>query len=316
MSNRYRPMTLPAAIMAVLCVAAAGAPAAYGDDPRTASGEVSALIIGPLRSELATVPLAAQSLPVAEPAPSRRGYALRYSAAAPVFADDIVSARPAAARFAGSVLTAAGSDMISRDALAAFSAPQTRLAVTPNGGWVSLSLIDGAQPGSARLSFDADFAETAGRALTPELAARHRRMALNYEGSFDASGGRDGLDVGVSPRAGVSLGQDGTSAQAGATVRFGQYLGALDNDRPAWWFFAGADRQAVLYDPGQGFDMRGALVMQPYAMVGDAQAGIAVRVGATDVSLAYVHRETEYSMPQQSWDTSEGFAAFSLTWKR
>ena len=135
-------------------------------------------------------------------------------------------------------------------------------------------------------------------------------------GACNAPGGSDGLDIGLSPRAGVSIGEDGPAAAAGATVRLGQYLDEFEDGRPSWWFFAGADRQAVLYDPGQGFDMRDALAMEPYAMVGDAQAGVAMRLRGADVSLAYIHRETRYALPQQSWETNEGFAAFSLTWRR
>lgn len=188
-------------------------------------------------------------------------------------------------------------------------------ATIPSGGRFSITMVEPDLPGAANLAYNPDYAEAVGRSLNPALAERNGRMAFNYEGSFDAPGGADGLDLGLAPRAGVSVGEDGSAARAGATVRLGQYVGALEADRPAWWFFAGADRQAVLYDPGQGFDVRDALVMQPYAMVGDAQAGIAVRVRGADLSLAYVHRETRYSMPQQSWDTSEGFAAFSLTLK-
>ena len=141
-------------------------------------------------------------------------------------------------------------------------------------------------------------------------------MAVRYESSFAAPGNAEGLDVGLSPRAGVSLADNGAAAaEAGATVRLGRFVDA-DFDRPAWWFFAGADRQAVMYDPHQGFDVRDALAMEPYAIVGDAQAGVAMRMGGADLSVAYVHRETEYALPQQSWETSEGFAAFSLTWRR
>ncbi len=142
-------------------------------------------------------------------------------------------------------------------------------------------------------------------------------MTLRYETTFDSRGGLDGLDVGLAPRAGVSIGQNGPAAEAGATVRLGQYLDeGFGEDRPAWWLFAGADQQAVMYDPGAGFNMRNAFAMGPYATVGDAQVGIAARFGGADISFAYIQRETRYALPTESWETSEGFAAFSLTLRR
>lgn len=295
-------------------LACAGSALAQGETPVEASGEVSALIQGPLQAELeAPRPLA----PSASQLPALSSYYTARFTADLYERGSARAARPSgAAGFAGALLTARATDTITRDSLSAFSAPSALLAQTPSGGRLSLSISEGFAPGAARLGFDPDYAETVGQAINPALLPDHRNMAVSYEGSFDAPGGADGLDVGLSPRAGIALGDDGPAARAGATVRFGRYLGDLDDDRPAWWFFAGADRQAVLYDPGQGFDIRGAFAMQPYAMVGDAQAGVAVRVGATDVSLAYVHRETRYALPQEDWETSEGFAAFSLTWKR
>lgn len=270
------------------------------------------MIMGPLEAEF--VNLSAMQTVSPQIRPPARHYRLRYEPRA--FATPAPgAARPSASLFAGSVLAARSTDLITRDGLSAFSAQPAVLAYTPSGGAVTLSVFDGANPSSARLAYDPLYAESVGRAINPDLADGSRSMALGYEGSFNAPGGSDGLDFGVSPRAGVSIGEDGPAARAGATVRLGQYLDAFESSRPAWWLFAGADRQAVMYDPGQGFDVRDALAMQPYAMVGDAQAGVAVRVGAADVSLAYVHRETRYSMPQQGWETSEGFAAFSLTWK-
>ena len=304
---------LGAALTAALTAALVAGIAAPSAEARQASRDTSAMILGPLRAELdaprPTAP-AAVDLPAAAP-----GLSLRYFDNAVRFVEPLDSPAPAAASLAGAVLSVRTPDPATRYGLSAFSGRSAVLARTPAGSQLSVSFSE-APSGVARLAFDPASAQSAGRALDPTFSARHRNMAVNYEAFFDAPGRDGGLDVGVSPRAGVALGDDGTAARAGATVRLGQYLGELENDRPAWWFFAGADRQAVLYDPGQGFDVRGALAMQPYAMVGDAQAGVAVRVGSADVSLAYVRRETRYALPQQDWETSEGFAAFSLTWKR
>lgn len=311
--HNTRYLAPAAAALSAAVLACAGAQAQKAEGPE-ASAEMSDLILGPLRAELDAPRPAA--LPAIQLSASSSAYALRYAPSARSFGPDASASAPGAAVFAGALLNARATDAITRDGLSAFSARPAVLAETPSGGRVSVSISEGWAPNAARLGFDPDYAETAGRALNPALLPDHRNMALSYEGFFDSPGGADGLDVGLSPRAGIALGDDGTAARAGATVRFGRYLGELEADQPAWWFFAGAERQALLYDPGQGFDVRGALAMQPYAMVGDAQAGVAMRVRGADVSFAYVHRETRYALPQEDWETSEGFAAFSLTWKR
>jgi hypothetical protein len=222
-----------AALSAALLTCAA-AQAAEADDPRSASREMSALIMGPLRAELdAPRPAPPPAVDLQSPSSS---YTLRYAANAPALNSGSDPAAPAAAAFAGALLTARASDAITRDGLSAFAARQAVLAQTPAGGRVSLSISQGWAPSAARLNFDADYAETAGQALNPALLPDHRNMAVSYEGFFDAPGGAEGLDFGVSPRAGIALGDDGPAARAGATVRFGRYLGEFENDRPAWWF--------------------------------------------------------------------------------
>lgn len=284
--------------------------AAIGQAPTSRearSADARSMILGPLVAEMARAPGAASP---ATPDIS----ALRFSAdIAPTFSLRTRYAPAPAASLAGSLLTARARDSVSRDALAPFAAPYATLADLGTSRF-AVSLVDGDRPGASRLGFDPAYGESAGRAFGVE--ERTRRMAVRYESSFAAPGNAEGLDVGLSPRAGVSLADNGAAAaEAGATVRLGRFVDA-DFDRPAWWFFAGADRQAVMYDPHQGFDVRDALAMEPYAIVGDAQAGVAMRMGGADLSVAYVHRETEYALPQQSWETSEGFAAFSLTWRR
>lgn len=269
------------------------------------SSETSAMIVGPLMQEFGVAGLDAR-------AAARTGVPLALRGdPAPRFTD--APARGEASRFAAEALSA-------RDAagagagVASFSGADATLATTPSGGRVSVSMFDTARPGAAAQAFSPDLVEIDGLRLAAP-AARDQSLAVRYEARFDSPGGADGLDVGLAPRAGVSFGDAGPAAEAGATVRLGRYLDAVD-EAPSWWFFAGADRQALLYDPSEGFKVRQAFAMQPYAVVGDAQAGVAMKVRGADVSLAYVHRETTYSLPNDSWETSEGFAAFTLTFKR
>lgn len=278
-----------------------------------ASDDMRDLILGPLRAELQ-----------ASQASSVRPHDYRFisgssgahfNASAASWTDAAERSRPAAARFAAAGLSAA-TGLTGVEDLAVFQSPGATLLESESGSRLSIALLDRREPDAALLALSDSYAEIAGSPLDPAGPDR-RRMALRYEVMFDAPGGADGLDFGLVPRAGVSIGQDGPAAEAGATVRLGQFIGdGFGEDRPAWWLFAGADRQAVLYDPGQGFNMRNAFVMEPYAMVGDAQAGVAARFGGADFSLAYVQRETRYALPTESWDTSEGFAALSLTWRR
>jgi len=227
--------------------------------------------------------------------------------------EDASKVRPRASQFAVEFANASAQGE-SDPAFSGLDAGSYTLAQTPNGGRVSIALFDAQDPNAARRAFDRQYAEAGGhRLIAPEN--QPRALALRYERSFDSAGGFDGLDVGVAPRAGVALASTGAAAEFGGTVRLGQYLGELE-DRPRWWVFAGADRQALLFDPSRGLDVMNAFAMEPYAVVGDAQAGVAARIGAADLSLAYVRRETTFSLPNDSWEQSEGFVAFTFSMRR
>ncbi|MCH8489083.1 MAG: DUF2219 family protein [Oceanicaulis sp.] len=296
--------SLPAAALAV-ALAGAGAQAS----PADLRPSVIAPLLEELRASPQPDPATASAL---EPLGSVSG--LRFDARDEGFSLPSGMVRPRASRLASGLLSARA-PVIARDMLAGFEASETVLASTPAGGRFTVSFLNGETPSAMTLAFGEDYAEAAGYALAG-ARDRPRRMTLRYEGAFDTPG-QSGLDIGLSPRAGVSVGDYGPAAQAGATVRLGRFIGADAGwSRPAWWLFAGADRQALLYDPGSGISALGAMTIAPYAMVGDAQAGIAMRLGGADLSLAYIRRETTYSLPAQSWDTDEGFAAFSLTLRR
>ncbi|MGD2132795.1 MAG: DUF2219 family protein [Maricaulaceae bacterium] len=82
----------------------------------------------------------------------------------------------------------------------------------------------------------------------------------------------------------------------GAVYRFGESLSAprADSEIEGLYFFAGADAQAVTWRLTGGdrdaVDMR----LEDYSMVGDAQAGVALRLGAGDLSFGVIHREIRY----------------------
>ncbi|WP_270375098.1 hypothetical protein [Marinicauda sp. Alg238-R41] len=219
------------------------------------------------------------------------------------------STRPNVTRFAAEALDAR-SPLFGRRGVSGFSGREATLESSGNSR-VIVSISEANDPSNLFSNVSPDYVEAGGMRVAGIGEDRARSMGLSYETRFDAVGRDNSLDVGIAPRAGVSLGQFGPSYEAGATLRVGQYVKEELEGRPAWWLFAGADRETVMFDPGEG--LSNSFAYGETAMVGDAQAGVAMRFYGADLSVAYVHRETTYSIPTHSWETSEGFAAFSLS---
>ncbi|MBR9825943.1 MAG: lipid A deacylase LpxR family protein [Alphaproteobacteria bacterium] len=139
-------------------------------------------------------------------------------------------------------------------------------------------------------------------------------VAVNYENSFDAPGDAEHLDVSITQRAGVSLGEDGSAAGAGAELRVGHHLRETLEDEPRWYLFAGADRRALLYNPAEGTDFQEAMALTRREVVGDAQAGMAVRIGEVDLALSYVMRDYRHIAGTDNYDEEEQFAAVTVNW--
>ncbi|WP_169336693.1 lipid A-modifier LpxR family protein [Woodsholea maritima] len=235
----------------------------------------------------------------------------------PPYQDD-VRLEPVAARFTRHYLDAQIAHDYRSPRLVDFGQEAT-LAEAEDGRRIVLSLFNPSKPGALLNATQSQFNDDLNAGLFSEGRRQDTFSAvgLRYEWALDAPGGESGLDYGWTPRAGVAIADGGTATQAGASVRLGQYLDFdQDGERPAWYFFAGADQTTVVYDVSEGLNMRSAFSMNSQAIVGDAQAGFAMRFGEADLSVAYIHRETNYSLPNHSWDTSEGFGAFTLTWRR
>ncbi len=208
---------------------------------------------------------------------------------------------------ASSVLAETGSD---NAALTAFSGQSTAINAFDGGARIEVRVF---QPTlltrSDRLFDPASGIDPA--VIQPERE-RRSSVAVDYVTRFESYGGADGLDLTIEPHAGVSFGPEGSGAGAGAELRVGRYL-RQDAARPSWYFFAGAERRALLYDPAEGWNMRGAMTLEPYAVVGDAQAGVAMRLGENDLSFAYVRRERTARIGIDDYDAADDFAAFSLS---
>jgi hypothetical protein len=129
------------------------------------------------------------------------------------------------------------------------------------------------------------------------------------------------LDIELMPRASLRFDDESSSAVVGALVRIGDDL-RDDSDLASntWYMFAGADAEAVTYEPNSISRLtRGQLHLQDRIIVGDAQAGVGYRIGDADVSLGYFRREvTSFGreVESNSVSFSEDAAALSFTWRR
>lgn len=124
----------------------------------------------------------------------------------------------------------------------------------------------------------------------------------------------DGIDFVLRPRASFRFDDESSSAIVGAVVEIGEDLRrGSDMKTNTWYFFAGADAEALTYSPdGVRQLSSGRFHLQDRIIVGDAQAGLGYRIGDADVSLSYLRREAN----AEGFSYNEDAAALSFTWKR
>lgn len=219
---------------------------------------------------------------------------------------------PSAARVALSALSM-NADPFGGAPLSAMSSPQGQRIDLGEAGTLEVAVLDNRGEDPAHRLFAPD-----GSAYSPVIidrGAREATVAVNYERPFETTGGSEDLDLSITPRAGLSIGPDGSAAGAGAEVRIGRYLRGGLEDRPRWYVFAGADRRALMYDPRKGVDFSNAMQLAQRQVVGDAQAGVAVRIGEADLSLAYVRREYRHVAGVTTFDETEEFGAVTVNWR-
>jgi len=138
-----------------------------------------------------------------------------------------------------------------------------------------------------------------------------------------------GVDVSLTPHAGVGMGSRGGSLEAGATLRIGRDLNRLVpegerafGERPRWYLYAAGSGRAVGYNWARTRDgdfARSGVTHDSGAFLGDASLGVAIRKGAMQSSFGLVYRE----MGVENWragsgvdtDVSEGLVAFQLSIK-
>jgi hypothetical protein len=130
-----------------------------------------------------------------------------------------------------------------------------------------------------------------------------------------------GLDLSFNPRAQIELNRAGNSiARTGGEVRLGPNL--VDRDlrgvksaAPSWYFFVGADNEALVWNLADQRAMDGAS-LRDQATVGDLQTGVAMTMGeGAQMSFGLVERKLEFNDigGDQDVNMRERFAAFSYT---
>ena len=152
---------------------------------------------------------------------------------------------------------------------------------------------------------------------------------VTYTRGWIAAQGRtaSGLEVSLTPHAGVGFGSDGTTAEAGATLKIGEGLDRLAPDgdeafgeRARWYVYAAGSKRAVGYNFARTRDgdfARSGMSHDEGAFLGDASVGVAYRRGAVQSSFGVVYREIEANGIRAyngiKTDVSEGLVAFQLT---
>jgi len=186
------------------------------------------------------------------------------------------------------------------------------LNLSPNSG-LNGSLLNMPAESVGSTLFKLDIADTA--CITGEKTCLRRDDTLDFGYSKAiTSHSVTGLDLSLTPRASLRYNDDGSSALVGAVVEIGEDLRkGSDLDNNTWYFFAGADAEALTYSPNSVSRLTsGQFHLQDRIIVGDAQAGLGYRIGEADVSLSYLRREAT----AEDFSFKEDAAALSFTWKR
>lgn len=154
---------------------------------------------------------------------------------------------------------------------------------------------------------------------------------LSYTRGWQAARGytASGLEVTLTPHAGVGVGDRGGRAEAGATLTIGGDLDGMVpegseafGDRARWYLYAAGSGTAVGYNFARtrDGDYAGSGVSRDSgSFLGDASIGVALRRGHMQGSFGLVYREVEAEGLRGGEgfdrDVSEGLVAFQLSIK-
>ena len=154
---------------------------------------------------------------------------------------------------------------------------------------------------------------------------------VSYTRGFAGARGytESGLEVSLTPHAGIGVGTDGGSAEAGATLKVGSGLKNMVKDgseafgqRARWYLYAAGSGRAVGYNFARNRDgqyARSGVSQDSGDFFGDASVGVALRRGAVHGSFGVVYREIEAKGLRlgegDDNDVTEGLVAFQLSIK-
>lgn len=153
---------------------------------------------------------------------------------------------------------------------------------------------------------------------------------LRYVRGFRGARGHtaSGLEVSLTPHAGLGVGSEGRSAEAGVTLKIGEGLDRLAPDgrerfgeRPRWYLYAAGSGRAVGYNFARTRDgdyARSGYTQDKGSFLGDASVGVAYRRGDVQTSVGIVYREIDAGkglrgMDGLDTDLDEGLVAFQMT---
>jgi hypothetical protein len=150
------------------------------------------------------------------------------------------------------------------------------------------------------------------------VAVEDQRYGLSYRRGWPSTLGytASGLEVTLTPHAGVGLTPLGPVAEAGATLSIGSDVDRMVpegqevfGDRARWYLFAAGSGRAVGYNFARTRDgnyARSGYSHDSGAFLGDASIGVAYRRGDVHSSVGLVYREIE---PGGMRDMSDGIEA-------
>ena len=210
-----------------------------------------------------------------------------------------------------------------------FSLNQTQTVNTPS---ISITPVLGREGLDADLSFNPDFTSTRISSSSAVIDFEGARKSANFSTpvrsvkEFDASLSLSagdaqtgfGFDVGVVPR--VSVRQDGQfeTRRFGGEIRIGQNFDQRgeDVDAKSWYLFAGADGEALVYEPDRERSWTNSMALRDQVTVGDMQAGVSFTRGGGQLSLSYIRREVSFKERGVRGEETEDFAGVSFTLRR
>lgn len=153
---------------------------------------------------------------------------------------------------------------------------------------------------------------------------------LSYTRGWDVARGytENGLEVTLTPHAGIGVGDRGGTAEAGATLRIGSAAdrilpegSAAFGERARWYIYAAGSGTAVGYNFARTRDgdyQSSGYSRDSGSFLGDASLGVAMRKGDVQGSFGLVYREIRaegISGHGIDNDVSEGLVAFQLSIK-